>query len=64
MLIAQTLILELDIDTDNLPSAVTKKRFGLQTNSEACLSVAELNPEDGSEAKETVRKRAARRDSR
>ncbi|PMD28826.1 hypothetical protein L207DRAFT_642847 [Hyaloscypha variabilis F] len=47
------LIPELDIDTDNLLSAVSKKRSDLQTNSEADLSVAEPTPEDGSEGEET-----------
>ena len=58
------LIPEVDIDTDNLPSAVSKKRSDLQTNSGADLSVVEPNPEDSSEGEETVHKRVARRDSR
>jgi hypothetical protein len=55
------LIPERDIDTDNLPSAVSEKRSDLQTNSEADPSPPEANPED---VEETVRKRVARRDSR
>jgi hypothetical protein len=58
------LIPEGDIDTDNFPSAVSQKRPDFQTSSEADLSVAEPNLEDGGEGEETVRKRVARRDSR
>ncbi|CAM6003732.1 unnamed protein product [Sphagnum balticum] len=59
------LIPERDIDTDNLPSSVPKKRSDLQTNSEADPSIPAPNPEDSKEdGEEIVRKRVARRDSR
>jgi len=56
--------LDIDIDTDNLPTSVFEERRDLQTNSEADLSVAGPNPGGGEVVEETVRKRVARRDSR
>jgi hypothetical protein len=58
------LIPEWDINTDNLPTSVSKERPDLQTKSEADPTILEPNPEDGSEGAEAVHKRVARRDSR